>query len=150
MRPSRMARGDLLLGQDEIRHQLFGLLMHAFGVVIRAGQNDDHIELGKYGDLVSAIPRHKVGGIGMRAGPKRLQPPEITVVGDVVDLRVRRRRFLDPRFRDNLFPVPRAAIEIKLTELEQVAAAQLQAATALGEAERRVGPLRLLNPERRK
>src|ERR1700683_1114307 len=103
--------------QHIIRQQLLGLLMHSFGVVVRAGDDDHHIQIWKHHHLVSAIARHEVSGIRVLSRLEALQPPQITIESLSVDADMRLRRNLHPIFRHNALPVPDAIIQIQLSEL---------------------------------
>ena len=134
--------------QDIFRQQPLRLFVHAFGVVVRAGEYDDHVELRKHGHLVAAVARHEVGGIRAVTRFEVLEPPEIAVLRLLIDLHVRRGRRLHPAFRYDALAVPVPTVQVELAELEQVAAFQLQSAAALRQPQRRIGPLNMVDSQR--
>ena len=79
--------------QDVVRQQFVSLLVHAAGVVVRAGDHNRHVERRKDRDLVPAVAAHVVSRAVLPAGLERLQPPQIPVFGLVVDLGMRLSRY---------------------------------------------------------
>src|SRR5207244_2406389 len=77
-----------------------------------------------------------------------MDPPQVTVVGRLVYLCVGRSRRLHPIGGDDLSSVPLSIIQIKLAQLQVIAATQLKSTARQREAQRAVGPLGVLNIQR--
>src|SRR5438876_5263636 len=114
-------------------------------VVVGAGGNRHHVESRKNRNLVSTVAAHVESGIGLFTGLEALEPPEIAVLGLVIEARVRLRRCFHPALGDNPRTVPNPAVQVELAELQQVAALQAKSATGLRQAKRREFPSHLLN-----
>src|SRR2546429_1582758 len=70
--------------------------------------SSDLVESRKNRNLVSTVAAHVESGIGLFTGLEALEPPEIAVLGLVIDARVRLRRCFHPALGDNPRTVPRS------------------------------------------
>src|SRR5208283_1140563 len=109
--------------QDVIGEHFIGLLVHSFRVVICAGDDDCHIETGKHGNFVSTVAAHVERGIALFSRFERLEPPEIAVLRIVVGSGMGLSRYSHPRLVDDPRSLPASAVQVKLGELQQIAAA---------------------------
>src|SRR5438105_2889250 len=148
---SRGERGRFLFfyGSDDIvRENLVSLLVHAASAVVVAGDNYGHVQIREGTYLVAAIAHHAEGGGFFLGGAESLEPPEVALVGVLVDLRMRLGRGLDPSGGYDALAVPNPAVQVELRQLEKIAAAQAQAAAGLSQSQWRIGPLLFVNPKR--
>src|SRR5258707_14018605 len=83
--PADRGSSGLDRGQDVVRQDFLGLLVHALSAVVRAGDYGCQIQLRNHDDLIAAIAGHEERRIALAARLKRLQPPEITVFGLFID-----------------------------------------------------------------
>src|SRR6202035_5623302 len=76
------------------------------------------------------------------------QPEEVPIFGGRVDPRVRSQRLAHPGLVEDALVVERAAVEIELRDLEEVAAGEAQVAACLRLAHRRVEPIGAVDSQR--
>src|SRR5437588_12593117 len=129
---SRGERGRFLFfyrGDYVVRKNLVSLLVHAAGAVVVAGDDHGHVQIREGTYLVAAIAHHAEGGEFFLRRAEFLEPPQIAVVGVLVDLRMRLGRSLYPSRGHDALAVPNSAVEIELRQLEKIAAAQAKAAS---------------------
>src|SRR5207245_8360285 len=105
---------DYVVGKD-----LVGLLVHTAGAVVVAGDDDGHVQIREGTYLVAAIAHHAEGGGFFLGGAEFLEPPEVAIVGVLVNLRMRLGRSLDPSGGHDALGVPNPAVEIELRQLEK-------------------------------
>src|SRR5438552_17296605 len=134
---SRGERGRFLFfygSDDVVRENLVSLLVHAASAVVVAGDDHGHVQIREGTYLVAAIAHHAEGGGFSLRRAEFLEPPEIAVVGVLVNLRMRLGRSLYPSGGHDALAVPNAAVQIELRQFEKIAAAQAQTATGLSQA----------------
>src|SRR5438105_14536531 len=103
--------------------------MRSTQIVVCCRNNHDHILIGKKRNLVSSIPLHEVGAKLFVARLERTQPPKVSVVGIVVDLRMWSHGIRNPLSGDDPLTIPSATIRVQLPQLEQITAPQSKPAT---------------------
>src|SRR5438477_1487524 len=111
---SRGERGRFLFfdGSDDIvGKNLIGLLVHAAGAVVVAGDDHGHVQIREGTYLVAAIAHHAEGGGFFLRRAKFLEPPEVAIVGVLVDLRMRLGRSLDPSDGHDALAIPDSAVQ---------------------------------------
>src|SRR5579863_1200814 len=95
--------------QHIVSQYFFRLLVHSMCVVIRAGDDDRHIECGNRDYLITSVARHKERRITLLTRVKGLQPPQIAVFGRLINAGMRVGRAMHPLFTYDALVLPLAA-----------------------------------------
>src|SRR5437868_7068726 len=124
--------------------------MRSTQIEVCCRNNHDDILIGEQRNLVSSIPLHKVGAKLFVARLERTQPPKVSVVGIVVDLRMWSHGIRNPLSGNDPLTIPGAAIRVQLPQLEQITTPQSKSATRHRQSRGDKLPLDSVDAERAK
>src|SRR5262249_42077422 len=109
--------------------------------VIARGEDHRQVELGDYHEHLTTVAGRRVATELAAAGPQRGEVPRVAVIGFAIelaeargidaggrggDVRVRRGRDPHPRRVHDAMPLPDSAVEVELSDLEEVARSQVR------------------------
>src|SRR5881392_1504655 len=118
--------------KDLLDEQLVGEGSGARRPVVGGGYDGDQLLAREHVNLVTAGTIHREAFEVAAAGMERLQPPEVAVLCVLAGVGVGAHGPRNPVGGQHATAVPGAPVQVELTELQQVATAQTQAAAGHG------------------